>query len=233
VSRDEFYREQNILPWSYSKIHDFEQCPKQFYHLNIVKDYEKEFADGPMKYGNEFHKAAEEYVSIGKALPIKFQYAESMIDALKAKRGEVLCEFKMGLTRNLAACDFWDQHVWWRGVADLVVVNEDARHAYAVDYKTGKSSKYADLDQLALMALGIFAHFSFVEEVRAGLLFVRAKDFIKHTYTKPEQSDMWDGWTRRTTRLKKACDTNVWNPNSSGLCKAHCPVTDCPHNGRN
>jgi|TARA_Y100000310_G_scaffold100686_1_gene98527 hypothetical protein len=230
--KDAVYREQNILPWSYTKIHNFEQCPKQFYHLDVVKDYEKEFSDTSIQYGNEFHKAAEAYVSIGKALPVKFQYAKNMIDALKEKRGDILCEYKMGLTRNLAACDFFDKVVWWRGVIDLLIVNEDAKYAYVVDYKTG-SNKYADLDQLALMALGTFAHFPFVEEVRAGLLFVRAKDFIRQTYTKPEQSDMWDGWMRRMLRLKKACDTDVWNPNSSGLCKAHCPVTECPHNGRN
>jgi ATP-dependent exoDNAse (exonuclease V) beta subunit len=51
--------------------------------------------------------------------------------------GDKLCEYKMGLTKNLEPCDFFSQDVWWRGIADLIVLNEEKETAFVVDYKTG------------------------------------------------------------------------------------------------
>ena len=47
--------------WSFSRIKSFEQCPKQFYHLKVVKDYAEPETEA-MLYGTSFHTAAEEYV---------------------------------------------------------------------------------------------------------------------------------------------------------------------------
>jgi hypothetical protein len=32
--------------------------------------------------------------------------------------------------------------------------------------------------------------------------------------------------------MESAYDKDVWNANPSGLCRAHCVVLECPHNGR-
>ena len=32
----------SVVPWSFSRIKAFEQCPKQFYHIKIAKDYVEE-----------------------------------------------------------------------------------------------------------------------------------------------------------------------------------------------
>ena len=81
----------NITPWSYSRLKSFEQCPKQFYHLKVVKDYEEKQSSA-MFYGNEFHKAAENYIKIGEPLPPKFLYSKPVLDSLKTKKGDKLCE---------------------------------------------------------------------------------------------------------------------------------------------
>lgn len=62
----------------------------------------------------------------------------------------------MGLTENLEPCDFFSDEVWWRGIADLVIIDEEEDLAWVIDYKTGKSARYADKGQLELMALAIF-----------------------------------------------------------------------------
>lgn len=51
----------NAAPWSFSKIKAFQQCPKQFYHEKIIKQYPFKMTDA-VRYGNEFHKAAENYI---------------------------------------------------------------------------------------------------------------------------------------------------------------------------
>jgi hypothetical protein len=139
----------------------------------------------------------------------------------------------MGLTANLEPCGFKDPNVWWRGIADLIILEDDGT-ARVVDYKTGKSAKYADTGQLELMALAVFKHFPEVKRVKGGLLFVIAKQFPKASYDRAvDEPKLWEKWLRDHGRMKRAYETNVWNPKTSGLCKRHCVVLSCQHNGRN
>ena len=222
----------SIAPWSFSKIKAFEQCPKKFYHLKIAKDYSEPETDA-MYYGTAFHEAAEEYVRDNVPLPPQFDYAKGALDALNAKRGKKLCEYKMGLTENLEPCDFFADDVWFRGVADLIILDEEAETAWVIDYKTGRNARYADKGQLELMALIIFKHYPQITRVKAGLLFVIAKGLIKAEYEIDSEPNLWEKWLGIYGKMQKAFESDVWNPRPSGLCKRHCPVLECAHNGRN
>tara|TARA_R100000808_G_C2155357_1_gene167630 strand:+ start:10952 stop:11632 length:681 start_codon:yes stop_codon:yes gene_type:complete len=219
--------------WSFSSIKTFEQCPKKYYHLKVIKDYEEDFSTDAILYGNEFHKAAEEYVdgTVG-ALDPRFDYAQDTLDKLIGMSGDKLCEYRMGLTSNLEPCEFFAKDAWYRGVADLIVLDEDNGIAKVFDYKTGKSAKYADKGQLELMALCVFKHFPKVHTVKAGLLFVVCNKLIKETYTKDDEPRLWKKWLTNYGLLEKTFETDVWNPRPTGLCKAHCIILECPHNGR-
>lgn len=221
----------NKLPaWSYSSIKLFDQCPKKYYHLRVVKDVKEPPTDAIM-YGKQFHEAAELYIRDGNPIPPQFAFIQPSLDALKAIEGEKHCELEMGLTANLEPCGFKDPEVWWRGVADLAIINGD--EARCLDYKTGKSAKYADTDQLELMALAMFKHFPDIKVVRGALFFVISKNFIKDSYDSEKQDKMWAKWLAEYNKMKFAYENNIWNPRPSGLCKKHCLVLECPHNGRN
>ena len=222
----------SISPWSFSRLKSFEQCPKQFQHLKILKTY-KESESTAMLYGTAFHTAAEEYIRDETPMPPQFDYAKDALDVLNAKQGDKLCEFKMGLTENLEPCDFFADDVWWRGIADLVIIDEEKDLAWVIDYKTGKNARYADKGQLQLMALAIFKFFPNVKTVRGGLLFVVSNELIKESYTSLDQGHLWGQWLTAYSRMEKAFENDVWNANPSGLCKAHCIVLECAHNGRN
>ena len=105
--------------------------------------------------------------------------------------------------------------------------------AYVVDYKTGKSSRYADKDQLELMALAIFKHFPEITKINAGLLFVVCNALVKEKYSVDQQDMAWEKWMGEYDKLTQSYADNVWNPKPSGLCRNHCAVLSCPHNGRN
>lgn len=218
------------ISWSYSSIKLYDQCPKKYYHLRVLKDVKEPPTDAII-YGKEFHSAAELYVKNDTPLPPQFNFIKQTLDNLKQMPGDKYCEFEMGLTENLEPCKFRDPNVWWRGVADLLIINGD--EARCVDYKTGKSAKYADTDQLELMALAIFKHFPQVKKVKGGLLFVVSKNFIKDSYFAENQDKLWDKWLKEHNKLKFSLEHNVWNPRPSGLCKKHCLVLECAHNGRN
>lgn len=214
--------------WSYSSMNLFQQCPKKYYHLRIAKDV----LDPPsvqMLYGLDVHGAAEEYVRDGVPIPEKFSYMRGPLDRLKLMKGDIFCEHRMGLTRDLKPCGFGAEDVWWRGIADLLVVNKDK--ARIVDYKTGQN-KYADTKQLELLALATFKHFPKVKVVMAGLLFVVHTAFIKARYQACEQEERWKKWLDQTNQLDEAYKHDVWNAKQNFTCRAWCPVTNCIHNGR-
>lgn len=219
--------------WSYSSLKKFKTCPKQYAEVKIFKNFtEPPFTEATL-YGTNFHEAAEHYVRDGTPLPEAFNYVKPHLDALRAIPGEKLCEQKMGLTKALEPCAFDDPEVWCRGVADLLIVNREKGVARVVDYKTGRSAKYADTAQLELMALMVFKHFPEIRRVKGGLLFVVANDFKRAEYDVTQERNYWRTWMQDIHRLEQAMKTNVWNPNPSGLCKKHCVVLSCPHNGAN
>jgi CRISPR/Cas system-associated exonuclease Cas4 (RecB family) len=135
------------------------------------------------------------------------------------------------VTRDFQPCSFFAKNVWFRGVADLIIIDGDL--AWVIDYKTGKSAKYADKGQLELMSLAVFAHYPKVKRVRAGLLFVISNNLIKENYVESQRESLWDKWIAKYNVMSSAFESDTWNPKPSGLCKRHCPVTECPHNGGN
>ena len=215
--------------WSYSSLGLFQQCPKKYYHIRISKDIVEPKTDAIM-YGEMVHKAAEDYIGKGVAVPEKFSYITPVLDVLKEIPGEKYCEYRMGLTEELEPCQFFDKNVWYRGIADLLIIQGDLAHI--IDYKTGKNSKYADTKQLELMALAVFKHFPEVERVKAGLAFLVCEDFVKANYTKHDSSERWLNWIKQTDRLGIAHETGVWNAVPNFTCKKFCPVKDCEHNGK-
>lgn len=220
-------------PWSFSSIKLFDQCPRKYYHLRVAKDFQEDQNAEHLLYGTRFHKAAEEYIRDDTPLPEAFKFAKSVLDSLKRIPGEKHCEYEMGLTEGLQPCGFRDPDVWFRGIADLLIINAETGEARVVDYKTGKSAKYADVGQLELMALAVFKHFPQVRKVKAGLLFVLANNLVKQSYEQAQEPVLWQRWIRDHERMKLAYTTNVWNPKPSGLCRKHCVVLSCSHNGRN
>ena len=220
-----------VAPWSYSKLKKFENCPKQYYHTVITKEYIESFESDAMLYGTEFHTAAEYYMRDGTKMPAKFDQFVGMMEALAEKEGVRYCELKMGITEDLAPCDFFGSDVWWRGIVDLLIV--DGAEAYIVDYKTGASTKYADVGQLELMSMAVFKQFPGIKLIRAGLLYVVTEDLIRETYTIDDAPGLWLKWLKRFNRMVAAEESGVWNPRPSGLCKKHCIVLSCPHNGAN
>ena len=220
----------NIPAWSFSSMKTFLTCPKQYYHLRVVKDYTSPPTAATM-YGSEFHKACEDYVRDGIEPEQRFAHVKPVLDALKAIKGERLCEHKMSLNTDLQPCEFFAKDCFVRGIADLLILKRERGIAYCIDYKTGKSSRYADAGQLELMALMVFTLFPEIKEVRGKLLFVVPREVVEAVYHRKNRKDMWAGWLAKYNQLTVAHEKGAWNPRPSGLCKNYCPVTECPHNG--
>lgn len=224
-----------MTAWSYSSITLFDQCPKKYYHLRVNKDV-KEPESEQMIYGKELHLAAEEYIRDGKPIDPRFAFIKPMLDKFNAMPGEKLCENKLAVKivdgGKLAPCDFFDKNVWYRGIADLIILDKDKQEARVIDYKTGKSAQYADTKQLKLLAACVFTHYPEIMVIKAGLLFVIANEFIKAEYTTHHRLAYFEEFKPLVAQLDACIENGVWNPKRNFTCSKWCPVLECSHNGR-
>jgi len=218
------------LQWSYSSLKTFQQCPKKYYHLRIKKDV-VDAGNQYTSYGKELHRAAEDYIKLDEPLPGQFAFMQPILESLKSIEGEKHCEMELALIwvdDALWPCKFSDKGYWWRGIADLLIVNEDKGVAHLVDYKTGKNPHYADTTQLDALAVGVFAMFPKIHTIKSGLLFVATNDFIKRKHVREDMYNYISFAYPDLHRMSVAIDTGVWNPVTSSLCR-YCPVTQCEH----
>lgn len=219
--------------WSYSSLKLFDTCPRKYEAERITK--EVPFTDSAATiYGKEFHLACEEFIRDGKPLDPRFEWMRGKLETLNKLPGDKHCELKLGVKKEdgkLVACDFFDAGVWFRGVADLVIV--DGAKGYVLDYKTSKSSKYADLKQIALMSAALFLKFPQLERIKGALLFAVAEDLVRAEYTRENALNIFADLHETLALREASYYTNVFNEKPNSLCKKWCGVLSCPHNGAN
>jgi hypothetical protein len=221
-----------IPAWSYSSIKLFETCPRKYQAERVTKEVAYTDTDATI-FGKEVHKCAEDFLNgTISSVPPKFSFIQPYLSRLQAYPGEKHCEMELGVKKvdgRLEACGFKDPDVWFRGIADLVIINGDM--GWIVDYKTGKSAKYADTRQLALMAAALFLKFPQLKKLKASLLFVVSKDFIKEDFQAEFGLSIFSELNGLLTHRETAYNTDTWNPRPNGLCRKWCSVKSCPHNG--
>lgn len=215
-----------MIAWSYSSIKTFDQCPKKYFHLKVVKDIKDEPGEAAV-YGTEVHEAAELFIKDGTPIPNKFAFMRPIVEPLAAKPGDKHTEMRLGLRKTeqgFEACDFFDKDVWYRGIVDLLIL--DGKRAWMIDYKTGKNAKYADMKQLDLMAGALFVKFPELEVIKSALAYVVSHEFPKKTHVRGEMHTYLSVFDNQLDRLEAAMENGIWNPVPSGLCP-WCPVTTC------
>jgi PD-(D/E)XK nuclease superfamily len=215
------------VTWSHSSLKDYEGCPRRYHEVKVLKNYPFTETEATI-YGTQLHEAAELYIKDGTDLPPQFEFLRDALDVLKAKPGRKLCEYKMGVTKDLKPCGFMNKDVWVRGIADLLIIDDENLTARVVDYKSG-NNKYPDREQLKLMALMVFVHFPHIRRVSGALLFVIKNDIAKGSYMVGEAEEYWWDYRERVARIEQAHETGVWNPKPTPLC-GWCPVKTCEHN---
>jgi RecB family exonuclease len=214
-----------MTAWSYSSIKTFDQCPKKYFHLKVVKDVKDEPGEAA-DYGTAVHEAAELFITQGAPIPEKFAFMRPIVEPLAKKQGTKYAEIKIGVTSDLKPCGFFDKDVWYRGIADLLIVN--GSKAWLVDYKTGKNAKYADMKQLDLLAGAVFIHFPKVETIKSALLYVVSQEMPRKTHQRENLTTYMGVFDTQLESLSDAMDNGVWNAKSSALC-GWCPVQTCEH----
>lgn len=218
------------IKWSHSSLKQFETCQRQYHEIKVLKKWPFEQGEQAL-YGEQLHLAAELYVKDGTPIPPQFAFIKPTVDALLAKKGDKYPEHEMALDEQLNVVAWDSPDVWVRGIADLLIIDEEEGVAWCIDYKTG-SDRYPDKNQLDLMSLMVFKHFPAITEVRGALLFVVKNSMTKHKVTREQEEALWWKYRERVASIAGCMDTGVWRPKQSGLCKKYCQVLTCEYNGR-
>jgi hypothetical protein len=152
-----------------------------------------------------------------------------IVEPLAAKRGTKHTELKLGVRKTdtgYEPCGFFDKDVWWRGIVDLLIVH--GKTAYMIDYKTGKSAKYADMKQLDLMAGALFVKYPDLKVIKSALAFVVSNEFAPKVHKREKLAKYMSVFDDQLDQLEAAMDNGIWNAKTSPLC-GWCPVTSCEH----
>lgn len=213
--------------WSYSRLKNYETCPKRHYHYDIARDI-AEPQTPQLSEGNATHKAFENRVRHGTRLPLPLLQHEAIMEKLAAAPGQVYAEQKLALTVEFKPVDYFGKGVWFRTVLDYCNISNGI--ASVIDYKTGRPSP--DPTQSGLMAATIMHYDQTIEKVRSLLLFINHNHTERVDYTRAGLPAIWSQILPRVAKLQMAVETQEYPPNPGGLCRRYCAVISCPYHGR-
>lgn len=212
--------------WSYSRLKNFESCPKRHWHIDIAKDVQEEESD-ELHWGNFLHDALAKRLTKGVALPDTAKQYQTWVDRVLTGPGNIVAEQKLAITADFGATGYFAKDVWFRSVADVIKLN--GRVALLGDWKTGKIIE--DSQQLALGAACVFAHYPEVLAVRSEFFWLKEDAQTSQTFRRAEMPDMWAAILPRVKALQHAHETTSYPARPGRLCKRWCPVRQCPHCG--
>jgi hypothetical protein len=238
--------------WSYSRLKNFETCPKRHYHIDMKRDVYEEPSEAVL-WGNALHDALAHAIGTDdnhlrhprdkidlKPLPpdyARFQPWVARLHAARGGGGKVYVEQGLAVTRDFKPTGWFDHNVWFRAKVDAIVLTADERVAAGFDWKTGK--RVEDSPQLMMAAITIMAHYPKVEAVRTEFVWLKEmRDDApfdctdRVSFRRGDMAAMWNGLAPRVSLLERAYEERSYPARPSGLCRRWCPVSTCEHHGR-
>ena len=201
---------------SFSKLNNFENCPKRFYYTYIDTGALPQVETEQMKRGTRVHNSLELYGRTGDAqhLTTESKKYKDVVDRILSASGDKYYEFNMAITKSKDICSWDSPNLWLRGIADVLIV--DGSTAHCLDYKTGKVKN--DSTQLQIFSLLTFAHFPKVEEVNTGYLWLAHDELSAMTYSRSYLSSFWESIEARIDKVYEAIETDTFPTRPTKLC---------------
>lgn len=211
------------VAFSYSRLNNFEECPKKFYAIAIAKEFQEKESD-QMRYGKDVHKALELRVAKNKPLPSHLQHLEPMMQKILAAPGRKLPEQQLAINANFEPCEWFDKEAYCRAIVDLAVIG--GKRAVLFDYKTGKISD--DFTQMRLTGAVFMQHYPEIEELTLAYLWIKERKPTREEMTRADIPVVWEQLLPRINRYQTAFVSQSFPPRPGRACRS-CPVTACPY----
>lgn len=227
--------------WSYSKLKNYETCPKRHWHIDLKKEFREDSEQ--MKWGNAVHAALAQRIARGpesgklpEGMGIYEPWAQRIfmfpvrgqeMDVSRLPGTKVMVEQEWAINADFAPCEWFGRDAWFRAKADVVWLNGPL--GGVVDWKTGKIVE--DSVQLMLTAAAMFAHYPQLQIVRSSFVWLAEDAQTDKDIKREEVATMWSNLWSRITALREAHEQTSYPPTPSFLCRRFCPVRQCPHHG--
>jgi len=216
--------------WSFSRLKNFETCPKRHYEIDLAKNV-KEPEGQQLQWGQHVHnhlanRCGEDRTPLPPDLQMYEPWAVKVLGDTPAEN--IYVEQSLALTENFTPTGNFDNNAWLRVKCDFYKVVDDI--ALAVDWKTGKILE--DSVQLALTAACIFAKHPEVKAVRSSYVWLKEDAESSEVFFREDMQTVWRNIWHRIEAMKQAHLHTNYPPTPSGICVRFCPVKACPHNGK-
>ena len=207
---------------SFSALKMYENCPRRYMHQRVNKEVQDEGSDAS-KYGERIHEALELRLRDQSPLTDETRKYESLCTAIEreSKDGELFVEQKMTLNKNLTPTEWFAPDAWFRSVLDVLMIHENQKKAFVLDWKTGK--RRPDFTQMEIFALQVFKHYPEVDSVTSALVWLRDYKMDTQVYKREQSNEMWAKIMARINRIYESLEHDTWPPKPSGLCP-WCPA---------
>jgi hypothetical protein len=221
--------------WSYSKLKNFETCARRYHEVDVKKAWPQPKTP-ELERGDALHLAMKKRVADNVELPAEFTYMEPWATRLTHNKDQahIMCELKWALNIKLVPTGWFAKDAWVRGVIDYIQYYPSpipsTELAMIVDYKTGKPKE--DDTQLGLNACLAFAHSPQLVGINAVYLWTEYNDTTHMTFSRKNAREIWSNVKPRVARLEAATIANNFPATKNRLCREHCPVLSCEHNGK-
>lgn len=227
--------------WSYSKLKNYETCPRRYQAVDVDKSVPQERSEA-LDRGDELHEAMRRRVEGGEPLPAHLVYMKHWAEKLTKLLHPyqiIQTELKLSTDRMGVPTAYFDKSTWVRTKIDYlrVLPNEDTGRDFGhiVDYKTGKmpsSPKGWDGTQLTINAFMVFQNYQTIDKLRVDYLWTEYNDTTHEIFTRAETPAAYSALLPRVSLLENAHVTGQFPPKPGGLCENYCPVSSCEHHGK-
>lgn len=207
--------------WSYSRLHQWEECPLLAKEKFITKSIPTD--DSPaMKRGKDVHEGLANFL-LGKAQGVPrevlvFPRVEKVISEISQFPDKVV-EQQWGFTNNWQPTGWFGGDTWFRSILDVGLLYED-NTCEAVDWKTGK--KYdSNMDQMKSQAVAMFGRYRMMTHCTVRLVYVDTGDEEMAEIRKDEIPSIKADFEKR---VGKMFSDTVFAPRPNQRCR-FCPIS--------
>lgn len=223
---------------SHSRLSDFNNCPKKFWHKYIDKtpSFKEEGTSPHLVRGTNVHKQLENYIvklnagekGIRVSSLTEVENAKPVIDAMFSNYRAVLPEAQIAINDKWEQVEWFSKDAYYRAILDVIAIRKE--DILIGDFKTGKfveytpATGYGQLELSAAMALAVWPE---SPTVNSAYIYVDHKKTIKKTYTRDNAPRLMEWFEKE--HIKVNAEEN-FDPKANEFCR-FCPATklQCPY----
>jgi len=216
------------IAWSWTRLNDFETCPRMFQGKYITKDFPKPDFDQPhFIKGRAIHKAIEDYLKDGVVIPypivagdekffVNLDFLAPLFDKM-SRADSMTVEENICFAFDLTKRSWFAKDAWCRVIFDALVIVDD--FALIIDWKSGKVKRHSD--QLKLFAAAAMTLFPKVNRVMTAYIWCehpKSKPTFSE-YTRAEHDDLWMEFGDRAELIQMASESGNWPSKENNFCR--------------